>query len=100
MYYLPILGQLDFVAPLIPSALFSLGAFRSQEALVLLGVLYAKHKQRLPALSKFKRALELNPHLSDAWIAQAQVREKQVDPFLLRLARATQTLLDLQIVQV
>lgn len=40
---------------------------------MLLGVLYAKNKQRQPALSKFKRALELNPHLSDAWIAQAQV---------------------------
>ncbi|CAM9276754.1 unnamed protein product, partial [Hapterophycus canaliculatus] len=48
----------------------------NQEALVLLGVLFAKHKQRLPALSKFKRALELNPRLSDAWIAQAQVLQE------------------------
>eukprot|EP00752_Nemacystus_decipiens_P002121 g2024.t1 len=56
----------------------------NEEALVLLGVLYAKHKQRLPALSKFKRALELNPHLSDAWIAQAQVLQE--DPTDHRLA--------------
>lgn len=71
---LPSVDQIDLVAPL--NALFHLLLpFGSQEALVLLGVLYAKHKQRLPALSKFKRALELNPHLSDAWIAQAQVRE-------------------------
>lgn len=48
-------------------------AILPQEALVLLGMLCAKNKDRLPALSKFKRALELNPRLSDAWIAQAQV---------------------------
>lgn len=41
---------------------------------MLLGVLYAKNRKRAPALAKFKRALELNPMLSDAWIAQAQVR--------------------------
>ncbi|CAM9129407.1 unnamed protein product, partial [Choristocarpus tenellus] len=52
----------------------------SQEALVLLGMLHAKNKQRPLALAKFKRALELNPNLSDAWIAQAQVlQEDSVD---------------------
>ncbi|CAM9206048.1 unnamed protein product [Ectocarpus sp. 13 AM-2016] len=56
----------------------------NQEALVLLGVLCAKNKDRLPALSKFKRALELNPRLSDAWIAQAQVLQE--DPADHKLA--------------
>lgn len=75
-------GGMDFFSPHLwltktvpfpPSTLSWLAVLFSQEALVLLGVLYAKHKQRLPALSKFKRALELNPDMSDAWIAQAQV---------------------------
>ncbi|CAN0360608.1 unnamed protein product, partial [Ectocarpus sp. 12 AP-2014] len=56
----------------------------NQEALVLLGVLCARNKDRLPALSKFKRALELNPRLSDAWIAQAQVLQE--DPADHKLA--------------
>ncbi|CAM9217141.1 unnamed protein product [Discosporangium mesarthrocarpum] len=48
----------------------------SEEALVLLGMLHAKNKQRTQALAKFKRALELNPRLSDVWIAQAQVLQE------------------------
>lgn len=61
-----------------------------QEALVLLGVLYARNKQRQPALTKFKRALELNPLLSDAWIAQAQVRRVLVYslPVYVNICRA------------
>jgi hypothetical protein len=36
-------------------------------------LLYARKDQRKPALMKFKQALELSPHLREAWIAQAQV---------------------------
>lgn len=56
---------------------------------MLLGVLYAKDKQRQPALTKFKRVLELNPLLSDAWIAQAQVRVKTLMSLFLPFLEQT-----------
>lgn len=77
-------GNIDLAVKALDAVLAELPD--NQEALVLLGVLYAKNKQRQPALSKFKRALELNPHLSDAWIAQAQVLQEETADHKLALS--------------
>lgn len=58
----------------------------NQESLLLLGMLYAKLGQRKPALVKFKQALELNPFLREAWLAQAQVFQQDSADYELALA--------------
>ncbi|CAM9716511.1 unnamed protein product [Chrysoparadoxa australica] len=57
----------------------------NEETLVLLGLLYKRLNQRKQALTKFKHALELNPLLSDAWLAQAQVYQEDPADYELAL---------------
>jgi RNA polymerase-associated protein CTR9 len=64
----------------------------NQEALVLQGALYSQKKERKLALAKYKSALEMNPYLSEVWVAQAQVFQEDPADYELALASYSKAL--------